>query len=109
MQTPIPDLSDLAVLFSPAIAAPIVRWAANVFSAKLGGKPAWWGLALAFLIETGLAFVLFSPLTWEVVLRGVLYSIFTFVGAFGLNEYMVAKQDSQVRGASASRPGSWIA
>lgn len=92
MQTPLPtDLTDLAVLFSPAIAAPIVRWAANVFSSKLGGKPPLWGLGLAFLIEGGLALVLFAPITPEVILRGVLYSIFAFVGAFGLNEYLAAR------------------
>ena len=117
MQTPIPsDLTNLAVLFSPAIAAPIVRWCATVFSAKLGGKPAWWGLGLAFAIEMGLAFVLFSPITPEVVVRGVLYSIFAFVGAFGLNEYMAARtlaNSPSARMVSGPKPtlppGSWIA
>lgn len=117
MQTPIPtDLTNLAVLFSPAIAAPIVRWCATVFSAKLGGRPAWWGLGLAFAIEMGLALVLFSPITPEVVLRGVLYSIFAFVGAFGLNEFMAARalteapQGRMVSGPKpALPPGSWMA
>lgn len=117
MQTPIPsDLTNLAVLFSPAIAAPIVRWCATVFSAKLGGRPAWWGLGLAFVIEGGLAAVLFSPITPEVILRGVLYSIFAFVGAFGLNEYLAARtltNSPSVRMVSGPKPtlppGSWMA
>ncbi len=118
MQTPIPtDLTDLAVLFSPAIAAPIVRWCATVFSAKLGGRPAWWGLGLAFVIEMGLAIVLFPfPPSPEVVLRGVLYSIFAFVGAFGLNEYLAARtlaNSPSARMVSGPKPtlppGSWMA
>jgi hypothetical protein len=117
MQTPLPtDLTDLAVLFSPAIAAPIVRWAANVFSSKLGGKPPLWGLGLAFLIEGGLALVLFAPITPEVILRGVLYSIFAFVGAFGLNEYLAARtltNSPSARMVSGPKPtlppGSWMA
>lgn len=121
MQTPIPsDLTNLAVLFSPAIAAPIVRYSANTFAARFGGPRAWYGLVLSFLIEGGLALVLYSPITAEVVARGVLYSIFAFVGAFGLNEYIAAQkfiesepeQSRMVSGAPKTKPvlppGSWI-
>lgn len=110
---PIPDL---AVLFSPVVAAPIVRWAANVFAARLGGRPAWWGLGLAFVIELGLAFVLFAPVTGAVLMRAVLYSIFAFVGAFGVNEYLAARTLANSPSARmisgpkpALPPGSWMA
>lgn len=114
----IPDLTNLAVLLSPVVAAPLVRWLANTLAKTLGGlTPAWWGIILAALIEMGLTLVLAPAITPEVVARGVIYTLFTFAGAFGLNEWLSARnyvpeETRMVSGGPPTQvvpaPGSWL-
>lgn len=84
-------LPELAQLVSPVVAAPIVRWLANTFAKQFGGRPAWWGAGFAVLLVGATVLVLAETITTEVVLQAVIFTLFAFAGAFGLNEWMAAR------------------